>query len=632
VPVLSEERQTPPTTRPGVAPGPLRRYFSSLSDISSSPASWDRITYLALFALVALWAMRFYSTWGTWGDLSIDSGHEAYIPAVLANGKMLYRDVWWMYTPAAPYFNSVLFRVFGARLEVLYWAGSLTALGSAVVLFVTGKRLSSWLAGWTAGAVVLLQAFHDWHFSFPLPYSFAPVYGCLAACFFLCCAVHASFSSHWLWMFGAGTSAALALLLKMEFGAACYLTLSLFIAGRALQAPSRKNILTDIAVVLPGIVVCAVVIHWMISIAGVQFITQENISSWPTSYFMKVYGKVWLEKTGFALSLREFRGAFKRDVFFVGILAELYLLARWKRPDARSAILRIAVGAALIIYAVLQHWSALGILAALVFPRDMVLYVLIAAALSILFFLRHRSNGALAVAIVLSLSSLLAFRLLLRMVPGGYPIYYNGPVVLAYLLLVCAMLPRKGRSPKLLVREELLLCLGCLVVVAIYSIQYTADRSDSAWLVTDRGSILVPKQVAANYQAGISFMKQKALMGEVVLSVPEDTSLYFLSGTECPTRIFTFSPGVVPPGKPTDETIREIERHRVRYLLWSNRTYPDYGTPVFGVDFDQTLGNYLTSHYRLMGPLVPGPTLDWETSFTVWERKENEPPELGASH
>ena len=631
MPVLSEEQQTPPATGPGVTPGPLRRYFSRLSDLSDSPASWDRTTYLGLFALVALWAMRFYTTWGTWGNLSIDSGHEAYIPAVLANGKMLYRDVWWMYTPAAPYFNSLLFRVLGIRLEVLYWAGSLTALGSAVLLFVTGKRLSSWLAGWTAGAVVLLQAFHAWHFSFPLPYSFAPVYGCLAACLFLCCAVHAAFSRHWLWTFGAGTSAALALLLKLEFGAACYLALFLLIAGRALQRPSRKNILTDIAVVLPGIVVCAVVIHWMISIAGIRFIAQENISSWPTSYFMKVYGKVWLEKTGFALSFAAFREALKRDVFFVGLVAELYLLARWKRPDARSAILRIALAAALIIYAVLQHWSALGILAALVFPRDMVLYVLISAVLSTLFFLRDRSNSALAIAVLLSLSSLVAFRLLLRMVPGGYPIYYNGPVVLAYQLLVRAMLPREGRSPKLLVREELLLCLGCLAVVAIYSIQYTADRSDSVWLVTDRGSILVPKQVAANYQAGISFMKQKALMGEVVLSVPEDTSLYFLSGTECPTRVFQFSPGVVPPGKPTDETIREIERHRVRYLLWSNRTYPDYGTPVFGVDFDQTLGKYFTSHYREIGPLVPGPNLEWQTTFTVWERKENEAQELASS-
>ena len=55
--------------------------------------------------------------------------------------KMLYRDVWFLYGPAAPYFNSYLFRIFGLRLEVLYWAGSLSALACAVLLFLSGKQL-----------------------------------------------------------------------------------------------------------------------------------------------------------------------------------------------------------------------------------------------------------------------------------------------------------------------------------------------------------------------------------------------------------------------------------------------------------------------------------------------------------
>lgn len=620
--VSRDLKSAPPSPLP-FARELLRRYFSRLSELTAPEPSWDATTSVALLLLIFFWATRMYMTWGTWGNLSIDSGHEAYIPTVLANGKMLYRDVWWMYGPVAPYVNSVLFRMFSPRLEVLYWAGSLAALASAVLLFLIGKRLSSRLIGWTAGIVVLLQAFHAWHFCFPLPYSFAPVYGCLTACLFLWFAVHGSLSRHWFWIFAAGMCAALALLLKLEYGAACYLTLFLLISARALQGPFWKNILWDLAVALPGILICLVVIHWMIAIAGTEFITQENISSWPTSYFMKTYGKVWLDKTGLSLSPSAFWAALKRDVFFAGILMELYLLLHWKRSDAKSTLLRTAVAAALFVYALLQHWSALGIFSALVFPRDMVLYVLIAAVLSIWFLLRQPSDRGLAVMILLIFSSLLALRLLLRMSPGGYAIYYNGPAILAFLMLARAILPRTGRPPRQIIREELLICLGCLAVAAVYSMQYTADRSDATWLRTERGSILVPKQVAANYQAGIAFIKEKASRGEVVLSVPEDTSLYFLSGTECPTRIFQFSPGVVPPGKATEETIRQIDQHQVRYLLWSNRTYADYGAAVFGVDFDQILGQYLTSHYRRVGPLVPNSDLEWETSFTVWERKDD---------
>jgi hypothetical protein len=131
----------------------------------------------------------------------------------------------------------------------------------------------------------------------------------------------------------------------------------------------------------------------------------------------------------------------------------------------------------------------------------------------------------------------------------------------------------------------------------------------------------VPTQVAANYKAGIAFIEEKNRRGELVLSVPEDVSLYFLSGQDSPTRLFQFSPGVVAPGKMTDEVITEIDRQPVKYLLWSNRTYADYGTTTFGKDYNQDLGAYLTSHYRGIGPLVPHSDLDWETKFNVWERK-----------
>jgi hypothetical protein len=96
-----------------------------------------------------------------------------YVPLVLSEGKTLYRDIWYLYGLGAPYFNSILYRLFGAHLNVLYWAGSLSALGSALLLYVSGKRMSPALVGWTAGALLLTQSFQYSLFSFPLPYSFA---------------------------------------------------------------------------------------------------------------------------------------------------------------------------------------------------------------------------------------------------------------------------------------------------------------------------------------------------------------------------------------------------------------------------------------------------------------------------
>jgi hypothetical protein len=605
------------------------KHADSFAPPGDSGNPWDFTTIVALLLLVVLWAVKFYTTWGAWGNLTIDSGHEMYVPALLAKGKLLYRDVWFMYGPAAPYFTSYLYRLFGVQLNVLYWAGALSALGSAIFLFLAGMRLSKWPAGWTAGAVVLMEAFQPSIFCFPLPYASAAVFGCLIGCLFLWLVVNACFSAKWFWMFSAGTAAAVALLLKPEFGIACYGTLALMVAVRFFSGASWKVLARDVATILPGMVLCALVIRWMVSIAGVEFITQENILSWPTSYFMKNYGKLWLALTGFTITGPALRAAALRAVPVAGTAMVAYVIPRWKRLDLLSATLKAAVVLFWAVYFFISgpmnfppsRWLDTS-LATLVFPQDMVLYVT-AAAVAAWYYFWWRPAVARnpAVPLVLTFSSLLAFRILMRMFPTGYAIYCNGPVVLSFLLLICLLIPRSNRSRRFVFLGETAICLACLLPVFVRTRMIEAGAKDFVPLSTARGTIRVSKTMTESYTTAIQFMKEKASLGQSVLSVPEDTSLYFLSETECPTRVFMFIPGLVAPGKMTDEVIRQIELHPVRYLLWSNRTFSEYGAPEFGVDFDRPLGDYLKSHYRLVGPLLSKPDADRKWNADVWERK-----------
>jgi len=155
--------------------------ISTFYDSRQAARPLESETLGGLLALVVIWAAWMYATWAHWGNLTVDSGREMYVAGEVAAGKLLYRDVWYHFGPVSPYFNGFLFRLFGVHLNVLYWAGSLSSLGSAILLYLTGMRLSSWLAGWTAAAVVVIQAFHPSMFSFPLPYSFASVYGCFVS-------------------------------------------------------------------------------------------------------------------------------------------------------------------------------------------------------------------------------------------------------------------------------------------------------------------------------------------------------------------------------------------------------------------------------------------------------------------
>ena len=322
-----------------VTPGAQRRNQADAARLADAfqfrgRQKWDLWALSGLFALVCLWAWQFYSTWASWGNLTIDSGHEMYIPALLAEGKTLYTDVWFNFGPAAPYFNSYLFRLFGVRLEVLYWAGSLSALASSLLLYFSSLELSRPMIGWTAGAVLLMEAFQPTFFCFPLPYSFSAVYGCVSACLFLYILIRATRSGHWCWIFGLGTTSAVAFLLKPEFGLACYGTLAIFIGLRRFWP--QGSLIRDICMIVPGVIVCAAVGWWMVSLRGFQFITQENIQSWPTSYFMQRYGKFWLKSNGFALDPASLLAALRRTLFPAGIAFAAYLVAQYKRSPAKS--------------------------------------------------------------------------------------------------------------------------------------------------------------------------------------------------------------------------------------------------------------------------------------------------------
>ncbi len=94
--------------------GLFDQYFSRLA--SGPPARWNLKTLGGLLALIVIWAAWLYGTWAHWGNLTADCGREMYVPTVLSEGKTLYRDVWFNFRPAAPYFNSVLFRIFGIHL------------------------------------------------------------------------------------------------------------------------------------------------------------------------------------------------------------------------------------------------------------------------------------------------------------------------------------------------------------------------------------------------------------------------------------------------------------------------------------------------------------------------------------
>ena len=130
---------------------------------------------------------------------------------------------------------------------------------------------------------------------------------------------------------------------------------------------------------------------WMMSLGGVEFITQENIMSWPTSFFMKTYGKFWLATTGLSLSAEAFIKGASRTAIFLGAFQGVLLPLTWRGTNRRILFLRsvLFLGALsyLIVYLrsdeILRYAPLIltfqDAVRYLFFPQDMVLYIALIA-------------------------------------------------------------------------------------------------------------------------------------------------------------------------------------------------------------------------------------------------------------
>jgi hypothetical protein len=160
--------------------------------------------WISIGALCCLWLALVTFGWARWGSVTVDCGRELYVAAALAEGKMLYRDVWYLYGPGAPYLNSLLFRSFGIHLNVVYFAGSLGGLATMLTLFRCALYFAPLPVAFAIGYIVLIQSFGGGIFNYPLPYAYASVYGSVAACLFLLYAIRVPSTQRRSTYFGPG--------------------------------------------------------------------------------------------------------------------------------------------------------------------------------------------------------------------------------------------------------------------------------------------------------------------------------------------------------------------------------------------------------------------------------------------
>jgi hypothetical protein len=562
--------------------------------------------WVARIAIVAAFVALTIYTWAHWGDVDIDGGREMYVPAALARGKVLYRDLWYAYGPLAPYSLAALFRWFGANLYVLYCFGLATTLGFALLLFEISRRFVPNAFALVVAFCALLQSFQADNFNRILPYSYASALASLIGLACLYFLLRSTLAASGVSLLVAGCCAGLALMCKQEFGYACYATVVFAAVALTGVASPARTLLSNTLLCVPGLGAGLAAYLWSGLTREIPILLLERVFRSQTSYLVQSWGPKWNADRGFRFHPVEIL----RALAMLGLsLLVWYVLARflgwlWRHLWLLWCVIILALAAVVALTLKLPFIFALYsyryFTEFAVFPTGMFWLACGVFVWSTVTFLRQRQTGSLAVAVTSVYAITTGIRIMAQVEPRNYAIFYNSALFLLFVFVVARFIDRAAasRPPGLAARVRL--SLACLQVAWLALLLLPYPKSYPARLATDRGVIYTRPAEAALFPSVVSFIEQRKAQGQSAMVLPEATSLYFFTGTDAPAKWYALNPGVLSPDD-EDEFAAEIEHRKVDFILLTNRRTEEYGANYFGLDYNQRLYRWIEANYEPVG-------------------------------
>jgi len=403
-------------------------------------------------------------------------------------------------------------------------------------------------------------------------------------------------------IFAAGVVAGVMMLTKLEFGAAGYAGIAAALVLRSTETKSIRGLLQCLCACIPGAILWLAIYGWYLHAAGADFFLGENLSILPSSHFQQHFAKLWNEKTGLVLSPRVLLLSAARGLGGFAILVGCVLLAARSRL-ARSVLSAVALALCGIhVAAIFAHTAnavpvdrlAVKLLNPVFFNSGMIWVGLVVMGISG----AGLRPAKLETIVLCSLSLACGVRVLVKITPSGYSMFFDVLVYLVFLVALYRVSKRfsvdlDGTFGKLVAG---ILCLS----LATLTLEYYPIHSRWYPVSSDRGTLYTSPEIGKGFSQALAFIESAKKKSQRVVIMPEDTALYFFSGTTAPSRWYIVTPQILPPGEATAQYVEELDRADIHYVIVSDRATPEFGLPVFGVDYGQQIFAWLHANFRMV--------------------------------
>jgi hypothetical protein len=539
------------------------------------------------------------ASWRTWINPFVDSSREMNVPARIALGERLYRDVVYHYGPTGPWITALAIKLFGRRFAALEITGFLAAALLFYSLYRLTERAGSSLSASVAvtwAAAVCVGAPNGGSFLFP--YSFGALFA-MAGAFLSLAACAASLSRAGVAVGSAGLC--LALTAKPEIGAAAALVL--LAAGlRGRQSRDEKKPL--LRVILYGSLASAA----LFAIAFARISRRDLSPEGPFALFSPPapWRDVYRIMSGLANpeeSLRSVATSLFLDLLIIAAAAAAARLAV-RTPRFAEVTWMVAVAAAAFLFG-----FGAGRLLDDRLPPLLAPLPIIAAGAALAMLRAPLDSAGKARWLLFAFSGAVAVRVLLGVRYGKITTPYTilvFPGLAATAAVLTLDLLAKRLAAGLTARRFLTAVFLGLSFVALARWQRLLHASGQDRLVTSAGALRLRSDRAAAVGETLRFLASRARPGDTLSGFPETGFFNFVTGLRSSLREEQVLPGHLDAAA-EERLIRRLEREGPRFILIANRPTPEFGAPIFGRDYAAVVWKEIERHYRLRASFGPAP-------------------------
>jgi hypothetical protein len=581
-----------------------------------------------LIVIIGAATAMMWLSWGKWPDVLVDFGRELYVPWMLGQGKVLYRDLLYFNGPLSPYWNAQWFGFFGPAISTLVWVNLALFFIMMLIIYRILSYAGSTFAVFVACLVfIFLFAFNQYdfgvgNFNYVCPYSHEATHGMVLSWMTLACLIAYTRSNRVGWLAGAGVASGLVFLTKPEFfvatSAASAMALALWIR---LERPSTTRVQWSLTVFVAALIVPPIV----------AFVLLAMVLPWSEAG-IGMLGGWWYLWDSQISSLKFYREGMGIDTPWINLGKMFMVAGEYAMVLVPAAVLAIVVQRKwTTIVLVVLEWAGVGALAWWLWRnpfwwelgRPLPLFMVIVGGWILWMLTRHPQEKYVAASILIAFSLGLMGKMLLngRIHHYGFTLAMPAMLVMVLALLdwIPAAIKKRGGQSAIFYSAA----LAVLVVIVIWHVslskknyslkKFAVGRDSDAFIADIRG-------VPVNW--AIDWLNRNAQPQDTLAVLPEGVMINYLARKPNSTPVINLMPPeILMFGE--DHILQALQAAPPDYIMLVHKDTSEYGLRFFGQDYGQAIFRWILRNYYSVDLYGHPPLLDPDKpGILIAKRKE----------